>query len=328
MGGKSARDRHWRLSEPAVWEAVWSLGQGLMRIHDLEIHLISDAYVREDVGGTFGLVPRALYQEYIQPAEDNTILMNLMCLLVHSEGKWILVDTGLGTKLSPKAERQWQLTRRGDGLLTELQRLGVGAADIDVVVNTHLHSDHCGGNTIRGEGGLRAAFPNAEYWVQHMEWAGASHPNERTRGTYFAENFQPLMKQGRMRLLHGDTQVTNAVRLVVTPGHTRGHQSVQLQSGDWRGLFLAEVAPYAVHMMRTPWLAAFDVDPLRMLETKKRWGKWALDTGAWLFFQHDPRLFVGRLSQEGGNLRVRTVPEAAALTASLPTPAQLAGSAA
>lgn len=297
-----------------------------MRIHDLEIHLVSDGYVREDAGGTFGLVPRALYHEYVQPDEDNTILMNLMCLAIRSGGKWILVDTGLGTKLSPKAKRQWRLVRRGEGLLTDLARLGIAPGDIDVVVNTHLHSDHCGGNTIGSEGGPRAAFPDAEYWVQHMEWAQASQPNERTRGTYFAENFQPLMKQGRVRLLHGDTQVTNEVGLVVTPGHTRGHQSVLLQSGDWRGLFLAEVAPYAVHMMRTPWLAAFDVDPLRMLETKKRWGKWALDTGAWLFFQHDPRQFVGRLSLEGGKLQVRPVPEAGALTASLPTPAQLAGS--
>lgn len=296
-----------------------------MQINDLELHLISDAYVREDAGGAFGLVPRALYQEYVRPADDNTIQMNLMCLLVRSESKWILVDTGLGTDLSEKAIHRWQLLRDGDGVLTALDRLGVSPGDIDVVVNTHLHSDHCGGNTRRGEGGQRAVFPNAEYWVQHMEWSAASNPNERTRATYFSENFQPLMRQGRMRLLHGDARVTDHVKLVITPGHTRGHQSVMLQSGDWRGLFLSEIAPYAAHMMRTPWLAAFDVDPLRALETKKRWGQWALNTGAWLFFQHDPQQFVGRLVRVEGRLQVKGVPEAEPLTAAIPTPGLLHG---
>jgi glyoxylase-like metal-dependent hydrolase (beta-lactamase superfamily II) len=295
----------------------------LTRVRDLEIHLISDAYVREDAGGTFGLVPRVLYQEYIRPAADNTILMNLMCMLVRSEGKWILVDTGLGTKLSEKVIEHYQMLRAGDGLVTHMTRLGVKPEDVDIVINTHLHADHSGGNTRLGEDGVVATFPQAEYWVQRMEWAQASHTNDRTQGTYFQENFQPLLREGRMRLLNGDTWVTDQVGVVLTPGHTRGHQSILLRSGDWRGLFLSELAPYAVHMMRTPWLASFDVDPIRALETKVRWQKWALENQAWLFFQHDPEHFVGQLFRSDGRLEVRPIPEASPLIDAIPTPEQL-----
>lgn len=300
----------------------------MTRIRDLEIHLISDAYIREDAGGTFGLVPSALYQEYVEPAEDNTILMNLMCMLIRSQGKWILVDTGLGTKLPEKVIGHYQMLRAGEGLTTHMVNLGVDPADIDVVVNTHLHADHCGGNTRVAGGGIVPTFPNAEYWVQRMEWAQARHPNDRTKGTYFEQNFQPLLRRGRMRLLHGDAWITDHVGVVLTPGHTRGHQSILLRSGDWRGLFLSEVAPYAVHMIRTPWLASFDVDPIRALETKKRWQKWALEKQAWLFFQHDPERFAGQLCRSEGRLEVRPIPEAAPLTDAIPTPAQLRESAA
>jgi glyoxylase-like metal-dependent hydrolase (beta-lactamase superfamily II) len=296
-----------------------------MHIGDLEIHLVSDGHVWVDPGGPFGLVPRALYQTVIPPNADNLVPELLTCLLVRSEGRTILVDTGLGPKLDEKAQARWGVERPQGGLADGLARLGVGPDEVEVVICTHLHSDHCGGNTgLEGER-VVPVFPRAEYLVQRMEWADASHPNVRTRGTYFAENFAPLLAEGRLRLLHGEQAVTSQVRCVLTPGHTRGHQAVLLSSGGWRGLFVSDMATFAVHMARAAWVTAFDVEPLENIATKQRWQRWALETGAWLFFIHDPRTPVGRLVERGGRVEVAAVAEAQPLIDSLPTPPPLGG---
>jgi glyoxylase-like metal-dependent hydrolase (beta-lactamase superfamily II) len=291
-----------------------------MRIGDLEIHLLSDGVARSDAGGPFGLVPRALYSKHYSIGSDNKLQMRLTCLLVRSRGVTIVIDTGFGMKLDEKAQRQWHLWREEGGLVESLERVGVSPQDVNIVINTHLHGDHCGGNTRLGNGGPVATFPNAEYYVQRIEWADASNPDLRTRNTYAPDNFAPLVKRGQMRLLHGDTDVTDQVKCVATPGHTRGHQSVLLRSGDWRGMFVGDVASYAVHMMRTAWLTSYDVYPLENLATKQRWQAWAVKNKAWLFIEHDPAMPVMQLESTEKGLRGRPAEGAQELIAELPTP--------
>jgi glyoxylase-like metal-dependent hydrolase (beta-lactamase superfamily II) len=290
-----------------------------VRVGDLELFLLSDGQVHVDAGGPFGLVPRDLYQRYLPPDEENRVPMSLHCLLVRSRGLTILVDTGMGGKLGPKVEAQWRLTRPRGGLLSELERVGVSPEEVDVVINTHLHGDHCGGNT-RSPDGSEPTFPHAEYWVQRIEWAQASHPDARTRNTYVPRNFEPLMRSGRLRLLHGDTPLTDQVHCRITPGHTRGHQSVSLRSGGWQALFVADMASYAAHFGHEAWVTAYDVDPLRNIETKGRWREWAAETGAWLIFQHDPQVPVARMVRAGAKLEVESVEHPQDLTATFPTP--------
>jgi glyoxylase-like metal-dependent hydrolase (beta-lactamase superfamily II) len=139
-------------------------------------------------------------------------------------------------------------------------------------------------------------FPNAEYVVQRREYEDAIHPNERTRATYIAENFQPLVESGQMRLLDGDTDLAAGIRGIVTPGHTPGHMSVVLQSDGDTLAFLCDLSTYAIHFERLAWMTAFDVEPLITLETKRKWQKWALDTNAILVFPHDTRRPMGRFS--------------------------------
>ena len=296
-----------------------------MQFGDLEIHVLSDGLVRVDAGGPFGLVPRALYGPIIEVGPDNDVAMALHCLLIRSGGKTILVDTGIGAKLRPEQARSVGLTVDAGHLLPALDRIGLTAADVDIVINTHLHADHCGGNTFLRDGAVAATFPNATYLVQRLEWAEACHPDERTRRTYLAENFAPLVAQGRMRLLHGETQVTDHVRCVVTPGHTRGHQSVLFSSGHWSGFFAADLASYAAHFARTAWLTAYDVLPLENLRTKQRWQQWALDQGSWIFIQHDPLSPVVRLARREGRLEAQRVEEAEPVIGALPTPRQRRG---
>ncbi len=290
-----------------------------MRWNGLEIHLICDGVVYVDAGGPFGLVPRPLYQRYFQPEADNTVPMVLLSLLVRDGERVVLVDTGLGEKMGEQEAAAWRLERPGGGLLPGLKALGIEPQDVDLVVNTHLHSDHCGGNTRPGRGGAVPTFPRATYLVQRVEWAQASHPDVRTRNTYLAANFRPLEERGQLRLLHGGMSITSHLRLVPTPGHTPGHQSLILQSEDHWAMFVGDMASYAVHMERPAWVTAFDIDPLANLETKARWRRWAQQRGAWLFFEHDPFLPVARFVQRGEKWRLQAVEEAQTLIAGLPT---------
>ncbi|HHH82966.1 MAG TPA: MBL fold metallo-hydrolase [Chloroflexi bacterium] len=290
-----------------------------MKVGPLEIDLVSDGQVWVDPGGAFGLVPKALYERYWPPNEEHLIPMSLHSLVVRVRGTIVLIDTGLGTKLSPKAAKLWRLERPQGDLLEGLRRIGLVPEDIDVVINTHLHADHCSGNTMLVDGELRPTFPNAEYWVQRMEWADASHPDARTKATYLPENFQPLLRGGQLRLLHGDTRLNDHIRCVVTPGHTRGHQSVILEAGDWRGMFVADMASFAIKMAKTAWVSAYDVLPLENVATKERWQRWALEHDAWLFFEHDGSMPVARLERRGGKLELAPVAWGEIKSASIPT---------
>lgn len=271
----------------------------MLKIGDFKIHLINDGTVHVDAGGPFGLVPRALYQRYLVPDEhNNTVPMVLICLYIEAHGKKIIVDTGLGQKMDERSRKNWRIERPDGDFIDGLARLGVAPDEIDLVIDTHLHSDHCSGNTRFDEdGNIVATFPNAEYVVQRREYEDAMQPNERTAATYLPANYEPLVESGQMRLLDGDTELLPGIIGVVTPGHTPGHMSVLFDSQNEQGLFVCDLASYAVNFERLGWMTAYDVEPLVTLETKRRWQAWALETDAMLIFPHDHQRPVGRLTK-------------------------------
>jgi len=277
-----------------------------LRLGNVNLHIVSDGLAWMDGGGHFGLVPKVLWEKVVQADELNRIPMALNCLLVVSEGKRILVDTGFGDKLSPKERQVWSIADESR-LLGDLRCLGFTPEDIDIVINTHLHSDHCGSNTILRDGEVVPTFPRAEYWIQRLEWADARYPNERTRATYLAENFVPLEERGQLRLLYGDTRVTSEVRCVVTRGHTRAHQSVIIESDGETAIYLGDLASWTIQMERLAWTSAFDVEPLETIETKRRIRDWALEKNALLIFEHDSRVQKGYLREGKGKYKVETV---------------------
>lgn len=266
----------------------------MIQIGEIEIHLISDGVVMMDSGGPWGLVPRALWSKYLAPDAQHRVPMILTCLLVRAAGQTIVVDTGLGDKLGEREIAIWGLERARGTLLDGLARLGVAPADVDIVIDTHLHADHCAGNTtLAASGEARATFPRARYVVQGREFEDAMHPNERTRATYFPINYEPLYRAGQLALLEGDAEIAPGITAVVTPGHTPGHQSVLFESGGQRALFVADLASYAIHFEKLGWMTAYDVEPLVTLETKRRWQQWALETDGLLIFQHDTVIAAG-----------------------------------
>lgn len=282
----------------------------MLPIGEIDIVLLSDGITYMDAGGPFGLTPRALYRKYLEPDENNTVPMVLTCLLVRAAGKTIVVDTGLGEKLTDKMKQNWGFVRPdGAGLIAGLARYGLRPEDVDIVINTHLHGDHCTGNTVftADSSGVTATFPRAQYYVQRREYQDAMHPNERTRATYFPVNYQPLVESGQMTLLDGDTEIVPGVFHVVTPGHTPGHASIRFESNGQHGLFVADMASFAVHFERLAWMTAYDVEPLVTLETKRKWQAWALETNALLIFQHDPNIHAGHLVREGDRMKIEPI---------------------
>jgi len=278
-----------------------------MLLGDAQLRVVSDGRYWLDAGAHFGIVPRVLWEPIITPDELHRIPMGLNCLLIESAGKKILVDTGLGTKHSSKRKEILRL-EQSEGLVGALGKIGVAADDVDIVVNTHLHNDHCGGNTFFNEHGQAVpTFPRAEYWIQRLEWADARYPNERTQATYLPENLIPIEEHGQLRLLYGDTPVTEEVRCIVTSGHTRAHQSVVIQSGDRKAIYLGDVAPWKENIERLAWTPGGDVEPLETIETKRRIQQWVLEEEVLLIFEHDPRITAGYLRRHGDRLEVEPV---------------------
>lgn len=280
----------------------------MFRIGDIEVYLFNDATTWVDPGGMFGLVPRVLWSRYHQSDARSLIQTANHNLLIRAAGRAIIVDTGFGNCLSQSQRRRRSVTDF-DGTQRGLHSLGIVPADIDTVIDTHLHDDHCTGNyRLNADGSRSPAFPNAEYLVQRREYEDAIRPNERTRATYLPDNYVPLYESGQLRLLDGDWEIAPGVSAHITPGHTPAHMSVRIESGGQQAAFLCDLASLAVHFERLAWMTAYDVEPLVTLETKRAWQGWALETDAILIFAHDAVIPVGRLSQdERGRYAVQPV---------------------
>ncbi len=277
-----------------------------MKWGDFEIDLISDGTFRLDGGAMFGVVPKVFWERVSPPDEKNRIKLGLNCLLVRGNGKSVLIDTGCGFKYSSRELEIYGIEHEST-VFDDLAKLGVAAADIDFVINTHLHFDHCGGNTVQKDEGFEPSFPNATYVVQRQEFEDASHPSERTQASYFKENWNPLVERGQLELLDGEHTVCEGIVGIPTPGHTLGHQSVKIQSGGETLFFLGDLCPTSAHVP-LPWIMSYDLYPALTLETRKEVYRQAVRESWTLFFDHDPGTLLGRLSEKDGRYRAETMP--------------------
>jgi glyoxylase-like metal-dependent hydrolase (beta-lactamase superfamily II) len=265
-----------------------------MKLGSVTIDILNDGFWRSDGGAMFGVVPRVMWERKLPPDDRNRVSMALRCLLIRDGRSTILVDTGIGDKLSPK-ERETFAISRGDGLLGELATLGVRPEDVDVVVDTHLHLDHAGGNTLRRGESIVPTFSRAEYWIQRREWLDATHPNERTRSTYLPENLYPIESSRRMRLVDGPIEITPGVTWIAAPGHTASHTCVLIEESGLSVLFTVDVCPFVAHLERIAWIPAVDLEPLVAMETKRSIIGDALANGRLIVFDHDPNVVSARL---------------------------------
>lgn len=267
------------------------------RIGGVDFAVVNDGTYWYDAGAVFGVVPRVMWERVAPPLDERYRMpLGLNCLLLRSRGQTILVETGVGAK---PGDRDAASPAEQGTLLTSLAALGVTPEEIDVVVNTHLHADHCGWNTSveAGPDGevLRPTFPNARYVINATEWEDATHPNERTRATYLARNLDPIAD--RLELMDGEHQITDEVIFVPVRGHTEGHSTVVVRSGQEWGVYVGDMAQHRVQLERTPWVSGLDILPLVSMETKKRLMDECIEAGALVMFCHGPYPGVGRMTR-------------------------------
>jgi glyoxylase-like metal-dependent hydrolase (beta-lactamase superfamily II) len=280
-------------------------------VGSLPITILSDGRSWRDAGAIHGLVPRVMWERVTDNLNDrNQIPIGLNCLLLESGGKTVLIETGQGDKDIATLRERGEAVDHGK-LLTELYALGLAPGDIDVVINTHLHSDHCGWNTRLVDGVLRPTFPNARYVIQRCEWDVAAHPNERTRATYLADNLTPIAQSGQLDLIDGETHITPDITVIETPGHTADHASVLIRSGGETALYIGDIVQHRVQLERPAWISAFDVLPLVSLETKKRLIHDAISHNHLIISVHHPFPGVGRIASRDGKNHFIDEPPAA-----------------
>jgi glyoxylase-like metal-dependent hydrolase (beta-lactamase superfamily II) len=278
------------------------------KIGALTVHAIQAGGQRLDGGAMFGVVPKPLWEKRIPADERNRIQLGMRCLLVEHPSGLILIDTGAGNKENEKFKDIYGLENEGaEGrtmLEDGLKEVGVAPTDIALVINTHLHFDHAGGNTFIDESGkVQLTFPNATYIVRRGEHDYAMNPNERTAASYFERNFQPVEAAEKLELVAREKTIVKGIRVVPTPGHTPFHQSVLIESGGERAFYLGDLVPTHAHLP-LPWIMGYDVEPLVTLETKRRILKQAVDENWLLIFEHDAAVPWGRVEHDGKAYRL------------------------
>jgi glyoxylase-like metal-dependent hydrolase (beta-lactamase superfamily II) len=268
---------------------------------DFRIHALDAGSQLLDGGAMFGVVPKPLWEKRIPADERNRIPLAMRCLLVETADALVLIDNGAGNKESERFCDIYGIDNaaRGAGHATRLEdaiaEAGFSSDDIDVVIDTHLHFDHAGGNTrALPDGTIALSFPRARYIVQRGEFEWAHVRNERIQASYLPHNFDPVMEAGRLELLTGDVEILPGINVLRTPGHTPHHQSVLVRSGGETACFLADVIPTAAHLP-LPWIMGYDVEPLVTLESKRSLLQRAREEHWLLVFEHDSATAWGRL---------------------------------
>ncbi len=282
------------------------------RVGRIRFHAIEAGLQWLDGGAMFGVVPKPLWEKKIPADARNRIPLALRCLLVEAPDALVLVDTGIGNKEGEKFTDLYGVANAGTPTRLEdgIRAAGFGVDDVDLVVSTHLHFDHAGGNTVRlDDGSVRPSFPRARYVVQRGEFDVAHSGNERIRASYLLPNVDPVAEAGLWDFVEGEAVVTDGVRVVPTPGHTAYHQSVLIESEGRTACFLADVCPTAAHLP-LPWVMGYDLEPLVTLESKRALWRRAREEDWLLVFEHDPEVAWGRLDASGERPSLRPSAEA------------------
>jgi glyoxylase-like metal-dependent hydrolase (beta-lactamase superfamily II) len=279
-----------------------------MTFGELELIPLCDGFLRLDGGAMFGVVPKPLWEKRAPADEKNRITLAMRPLAVRTADRktTLIIDAGIGNKMDAKSVAIYAIDRSRH-LDHSLAEYGLSASSIDVVLASHLHFDHAGGFTARdGDGTLVPRFPRARYIVRTAEWEDATHPHERNRASYLAENFVPLQQAGVLDLVSGDGAIAPGVRVVRTGGHTMHHQIVFIESDGRTAVFAADLIPTTAHI-DDAWIMGYDLYPMDTLAFKRTFVREAIDHEYLIFFEHDPVVSAGYIRERDGRKYVEPV---------------------
>jgi glyoxylase-like metal-dependent hydrolase (beta-lactamase superfamily II) len=260
-----------------------------MVIGNIEILPMEYGRFKLDGGAMFGVVPKVLWQKYSPADENNQINMPLRAMLIKTGDRNILVDTGVGHKMSDKLTKIFSVDFTAFSLVESLKSYNLSFDDISDVILTHLHFDHTGGATKKNEKNeIVPTFPNATYYVQKKQYDWALNPSERDKASYFLENYVPLFENDVLTLIEGDKEILPGISALPIYGHTPGQQLVKISSGGQIVLFCGDLIPTAAHIP-LPWIMSYDLQPLVTLEEKKKLLPTVVEENWTLFYEHDPQ---------------------------------------
>lgn len=271
-----------------------------MQLGDFEITPLLDGHFRLDGGSLFGIIPRPLWEQRMKPDERHRVRLAVRCLLVRNGKRTILIDSGQGNKYSEKFQDRFAVEQPVT-LIENLCKHGVRPEDVTDVINCHLHFDHAGWNTVRENGNsssrLVPGFPNARYWSQRGEWERARvYSTEKDQASFQPDDYLPL-EEPRWELVEGPRTIIPGIEIIPVPGHSLFTEGVLLSAGDRKVAFLGDLMP-TVHHAAYPWIAAFDLHPVRTLATKREILPRAVQEKWICVFDHDPDVVAGRIVRE------------------------------
>lgn len=274
-----------------------------MKIGDYRIETIPDAEFKLDGGAMFGVVPRVLWKRVCPPDELNRIRLNTNCLFVETPTEKILIETGIGEKWTEKEIQIYGIFRTKPFAETLFEKTGYRTEDISIVVNTHLHFDHCGGNTIKNEAGeIVPQFPNARYFVSENEFKHAENPTDRDCASYVSDNWEALKKSGQLELKPSVYEVVEGITMTETRGHNGSMQTVKIESNDETLYSFSDLIPTTNHLSPA-WIMGYDLFPLETLENKKKLLPLTLKENWLCWFYHDAETSLCRLAEINGKLK-------------------------
>ena len=254
-----------------------------------------------DAGTFFGVVPKTMWSKRMAPDELNRLRFAFNCCLVETGDHTVLIETGVGDRLSPMELSRMNMPEQLPALPRMLSDLGIDPERIDLVINTHLHFDHCGGNTVARNGRFEAAFPRARYVTQRGEWEHAHERHPRDSVSYRDSNYDPLLESGQLELISGDVEIVPGIQLGVVPGHNRDMMIVRVRSDGQTFCFFSDMVPTA-HHVRPTWIAAVDLYPLTAIDNKTRILAQAAAENWWCAYAHDADTSFSRIGIVDGKL--------------------------
>jgi len=288
----------------AVEKATVTTNGRRTTVGDFELTMFSDGNYYLDGGPLFGIIPKALWLKKVACDEKNRVVLGLNSLLVRGGKQTVLVETGIGNKFGERVRSVYEPEAR---LLDNLSAAGVAPDSIDIVINTHLHFDHCGWNTLRAGDRVVPTFPRATYYAPEGEWQHGQKQYLRDRVSYISDNYNPLLESGQMKLVKDDREIIPGISVRTIPGHTRYMQVVMIESQGQKACYVSDLIPTAAHLDLL-WLMAYDLFPMETIENKKRFYDEAIP-GRWLvIFTHDPAIPWGYVKEmERGKYGVERV---------------------